>query len=560
MKQAVELSIRNRIRESIQTQWVQELRTLEYRLLGFSDEEAAEAGWTLPVGGFTTNIGLANGSGGEIPLYDRIIQTQDQYLTRPNPILNNLRIMVAQTRAVELTPEWRGLNLDEQDLVRRDWWKQRALGQDGTGGWKMALDRAFMDFVALGIGYLRIGVVESMDGARVCAQYSDPKSTILDAYADSFDDAEFVCFTKQVDLEYAKRLYPKSAAELENCAQTYMSYTGSARRGVRLCEYYSVSGDTKEPGWVVFAGDLSGPVLKSGDNDFGFLPVGIFPNYVPPASAFPVGLVQMQAYQAREIVREELRMGEMTDREQQLVVMASLLDPETWQRMEDGENPRYVPFNEEALSATLEKMRDLGISSPFMEIPRVPVSADHYNRISYLQSQLDETSGVGANAAGTPIQGNATATEVASINARQGAQMAFFSREWARGYANFACKIGKAAKMFDTAPFTAVVMDRGIQFNEDNPLLTSEVVWDGPLIAHIGEEELMKTDINAKQDREVVKALQWAQLTGSPESLKRVADAMGYRNVEGEIPTPQPQMPAMPGAEGLPGTAPAVAG
>jgi hypothetical protein len=548
--------VRNKIRESVNTRHIDHLREQEYRLLGFTQDDIDSSGVFVSNFGNGTTYPVGVSSEGEIPLFDPIVVTRDQYLLRPNPMLNNLRILVAQTRAVELTPEWRGLDTDEQELVRRDWWRQRALGQDGTGGWKLALDRTFMDFVALGVGYLRVGVNEFADGARVSAQWCDPKSVVMDPYASSYDDALFCAFTSFRDIDDAKRMYPGKEDVLEQCAQTLYSVTGVARKGVRLIEYYSVAED-KEPGWVVFAGDLGGEVIKEGANDFGFLPVGVFPNFVPPGSAFPIGLVQMQAYQSQEIIREELRMASLTEREQQLIVIASLLDPDDWQRLQDGENPRYIAFNEEAAGGLFEKMREMGISSPFMEIPRVSVSADHYNRLSYLQQQLDETSGIGANTAGTQVSGNATATEINSINSRLATQMAFFSREFARGYAAFACKVGKAAKMFDTAPFTSVVRDRGIQFNDGNPLLTSKVVWDGPLIAHIGEEELMKTDINAKQDREVIKAIQWAELTKSPESLRRVADAMGYRNIEGEIPSPAPEMPATAGMPtGLPGTPP----
>ena len=537
---------RQLLKDSVQPLQYEELRERERTLLGFPFEQPTET-----KGVFSSTV---NGTS-DFPYYDRLIRGREQYM-RPNPMLNNLRILVAQTRAVEITPDWQGTETDLQSEIRKAWWRQRAQGIDGYGGWKDDLDRAFMDFVSLGLGYLRIGVLEFEDGARVSAKYLRPYDVVLDPYAESYEEARYVAFASIVSLEYAKERYP-NIKDIETYAESYASVWGTPTKGVRIIECYTVGWeDLGGPSYVTFIRDFDGPIAEEGDNPFGFLPIATFAGLRPCSLALPMGLVELQAHDAQRIIEEEERIAEIADREQQLIVFASMLDPDVWQRLKNGENPRYIAANEEKLMSLLQQMAAAGLKSPVFPLERVPVSQDHYAQLSYYNQQIDEKSGVGANASGQAIQGSATATEVQSINARLGAQTQFLSREFARAYSAFACKVGKAAKLFDTAPFTAVVEGIPVSFNDGDPMRSAEVVWDGPLIATIGEEELIRTDINARQERELQKALTWFQLTQNPKSLERIAIAMGFKNFEEELPGQDPLAQQMAGQQGLPGTPP----
>jgi len=149
---------------------------------------------------------------------------------------------------------------------------------------------------------------------------------------------------------------------------------------------------------------------------------------------------------------------------------------------------------------------------------------------------------------------NRTATEVNQVAQQTAAQTAFLSREWARAMQSFYPKIGHAAKMYDTAPFYVTYGNITVAFNEDGDnQTTSKVVWDGILQAVIGEEDLIKTDVNLKRQQEMMKHLQTYQLNQNPETFKEYLKAAGYKNPDEHMPAP-PQQRASPslGAENSP--------
>ena len=103
-------------------------------------------------------------------------------------------------------------------------------------------------------------------------------------------------------------------------------------------------------------------------------------------------------------------------------------------------------------------------------------------------------------------------------------------------------KLGKAARDYDNAPFMAVINGAPISFNDpNNPMLTSKVVWSGALTAVIGEEDLVKTDVNQKKDKEIAKLQLWYQMTQSPEALIKLGEAMGIKNPESDVQAMQQQ-------------------
>jgi hypothetical protein len=383
-------------------------------------------------------------------VYDLITRSPEAYM-RSNPILNNLRITLAQTRAVDLVPDWTGIPADGVvSLARKAWWQQRAQGIDGYGGWKDDLDRAYMDFAALGIGCLRIGVCEYQDGNRVSPRYISPLNIMTDPYAASMDESRFVSFVTVMGLEEASERFPDFDFDCPNAKQTYMTSEGITTEGVQVVEYYHVRDKEDAPGYVAFLNDDRGEVIEKSDNPFKFLPLGTFLNFQPPGASMPVGLVEMQVYDSAEIQREEEEIRRKSKRDAQIALHPSLIHPDDMQAIADGEDPRYIRLQDDP--ALLQAG-----GTPIVQVPRVPINQDRFAWLRMRQESIDEKSGIGANAAGVTTMHGTTATEIESINSRLGAQASFLSREFSRGYQSFSVKLGRAAAMYDTAPFTVVI-------------------------------------------------------------------------------------------------------
>ncbi len=155
---------------------------------------------------------------------------------RVNYIQNNLRLLVAQTRAIDVVPTWTNTDADIIAEARRQWWEWRGKGLDGLGGWKQDIDGAFGDFAALGEGYLRAGMVEADSYSASTVIHYHPLNVMFDPYAKYPDESNWVVFStvygrieaeakfKNFDYEkYLSRQYQKTGIQLE---------------GVRILEYF----------------------------------------------------------------------------------------------------------------------------------------------------------------------------------------------------------------------------------------------------------------------------------------------------------------------------------
>jgi hypothetical protein len=514
----------------------QHLRKLQMTLLGFDDKFSESFADTSEKGyRFTHYAGLTRGAA--------------QY-QRANRILNNIRILCAQTRAVEIVPEWVNVADDMVGEARRAWWMQRAQGIGGYGGWKDDLDRAFMDFAALGLGVLRLCVQESANGDRACAKYRNPLHVLTDPYAMSPEESEWVVDADIWGLEAAKERFPKF--DFSRYLDTYFSNDDSTLQGVRILEYYCKNPKKGMPGYMAIAQDLEGEVIEFGENPFGnLLPFGFFMNFQPPGASFPIGLVEMQSYAARRIEQIDELVKVYAERGTQVAVDPELLDADAWKRMRDGENPRYVALHAEKVQLMASQGRQ-----PFMQIPRDTAPNDLYQERGMWEQFLRESSGVSSAMAGIVSPERRTATEITQVANQSAAQTAFLSREFARGLQNFASKMGEAAKRYDQAPFYVVVDGLTVEFNRDDRRLSSAVIWDGSLTAIVGESDLIKTDVNAKRQMEGGKWMQIFQLTQSPEALKQWMISQDIKNPEKYLPQPPPPSPGAGGPVGLPGGLP----
>jgi hypothetical protein len=552
MKEADNLeSVRKMLSDSVNTTKRQHLRKMQLHLLGFDPDMRSDENQQLAVSTgagkqyITENLG-SSGTPNSFGVYELITRSPEAYM-RSNPILNNLRITLAQTRSVDIVPEWLGIPADGiLSLARKAWWQQRAQGIDGYGGWKDDLDRAYMDFAALGLGCLRVGVCEYEDGDRVSPCYISPLNVLTDPYAKSMEESKTVSFITIMGLDEASERFPKYDFDRPNAKQSYMSNEGVTTEGVQIIECYSILDKDDAPSYVAFLNDERGEVVHKEDNPFGFLPFGAFLNFQPPGSNMPIGLVEMQVYDAKEIQNEEEEIRRKAKRDAQLAVNPSLIHPDDWAAIEKGEDPRYIRLQDD-----VALIQAGGV--PIMEVPRVAVNQDRFQWLNMRMASIDEKSGVGANGSGAPNEEGTTATEVNSINARLGAQSSFLSREFSRGYQSFAVKLGKAAAMFDTAPFIMTFENTPIEFNGKNKALTSKEIWSGPLNAVISEEDLLMTDVNQKKEKAIMKAQMWIEALVSPaaqmapKAVIMLGEALGITNPESYMPAPmQAPMPGMP--------------
>ena len=535
--------IRQCLRDSVSTTKRNHLRKMQLHLLGFDPDRRStdkDAGIRFSNESGSKYITENLGSGAQAStfgVYDLITRSPEAYM-RSNPILNNLRITLAQTRAVDLVPEWTGLQSDGIiSVARKAWWQQRAQGIDGYGGWKDDLDRAYMDFAALGIGCLRIGVCEYQDGNRISPRYISPLNVMTDPYSASMDESRMCSFVTIMGLEEASERFPVYDFDKPNAKQTYMTLDGITTEGVQIVEYYHVRDKDDAPGYVAFLNDDKGDVIEKSDNPFKFLPLGTFLNFQPPGASMPIGLVEMQVYDSREIQSEEEEIRRKSKRDAQIALHPSLIHPDDLQAIADGEDPRYIRLQDDPA------LIQAG-GQPIMEVPRVPINQDRFAWLRMRQQSIDEKSGIGANAAGALTPAGTTATEIESINSRLGAQASFLSREFSRGYQSFAVKLGRAAAMYDTAPFVVTFQNTPIAFNSQFRSLTSKEIWSGPLNAVIGEEDLMLTDVNHKKDKAIAKAQMWLTAVSSPaaqmspKAVVLLGEALGVTDPEKYLPAP----------------------
>lgn len=544
--------VRKMLRDSVSTTKRDHLRKMQLHLLGFDPDR--RVGDKNGVAQFasdgvkryvTENLGAVGKNG--FGVYDLITRTPEAYM-RSNPILNNLRITLAQTRAVDIVPEWTGIPTDGiLSLARKGWWQQRSQGIDGYGGWKDDLDRAYMDFAALGVGCLRIGVCEYDDGDRVGPRYISPLNVMTDPYAASMEESRIVSFVTIMGMEEAEERFPDYDFDKPNAKQSYMNMEGVTTEGVQVVEFYHVNERGDAPGYVAFLNDDRGEVIEKSDNPFKFLPFGTFLNFQPPGASMPIGLVEMQVFDAKEIQNEEEEIRRKSKRDAQIAIHPALIHPDDLQAIADGEDPRYIRLQDDPAL-----MQAGGV--PITEVPRVAVNQDRFAWLRMRQESIDEKSGVGANAQGTQTQNGTTATEIESINARLGAQASFLSREFSRGYQSFAVKLGRAAAMYDTAPFVMTFENTPIEFNGGRRELTSKAIWNGPLNAVIGEEDLLLTDVNQKKEKQIMKAQLWLQAISSPaaqiapKGVIMLGEALGVTDPESYLPAPPQMMPSpLPG-------------
>jgi hypothetical protein len=497
----------------------QHLRRLQMTLLGFDDAMSENYAVTSEKGYlFTHYPGLTRG----VAQYER-----------PNRILNNIRILCSQTRAVEIVPEW--VNLSDQLYAdaRRSWWLQRAQGIGGFGGWKDDLDRAFMDFASLGIGVLRLAIQEGADGDRASAKYRNPLHVLTDPYAMSPEESDWVVDADVWGIDAAMERFPKF--DFKPYLDSFFSNDNSILQGVRILEYYCRKPKKGMPGYLAIVQDIEGEVIESGPNPYGsVLPFSFFLNFQPPGASFPIGLVEMQSYAAKRIEAIDELLKTYAERGTQVVVDSELLDADSWKRMKAGENPRYVPVNPEKSQLMMSQGRQ-----PFLQIPRDNAPSDLYNERTMWEQFLRESSGVSSSMAGIVNPERRTATEITQVANQSAAQTAFLSREFARGLQTFASKMGLAARLYDNAPFFMVLEGVPIEFNGQDRRLSSKEIWKGALTAIVGEEDLIKTDVNSKRQLEGTKWLQMFQLTQNPEALKQWMASQDVKN-------PEKYMPAAP--------------
>jgi len=127
-------------------------------------------------------------------------------------------------------------------------------------------------------------------------------------------------------------------------------------------------------------------------------------------------------------------------------------------------------------------------------------------------------------------------------------------RTFTRSHAGFCVKLGKVAERYDNAPFTMNFYGTAIAFNEDDPTLTSEIVWQGAKIPYFEDESLFSQDAVAKMSMESAKYEKIFAITQSPEAVKKMIEALHVEDPDKYLPQPQPaQVPeeAMP-TEGMP--------
>lgn len=451
-----------------------------------------------------------------------------------NHIQNRLRLVVANTRTTDLVPTFTNCQDDVQEIARRGWWEWRSQGKDGFGGWKTDFDNAFSDFAAIGEGHLRVGLIEGKEGAAVTVKHYHPLNVLLDPYAKYANESRWIAYSDVYSEREAQDRFPKVDWEAEK-TKTFQK-TGIVADGIRVIEYFckeSESGDY--PSYAVFIQDLSGEPVIKGDNPFGdLIPDQTFLGFIPSGSEVPIGIVQATMYVEQELERIADDERKKSQRDNLFGIMPEMFHAGDWKNFEDGKRVAYLRINEEVA----RKYADM---ETFLTIPRNGENEDQKQlRAEYL-AMLDQLSGVSSLDMGQTSGGNVTAREVSEVAARSQASVGFLAREFARGIQELAVIVGKVATMFDTAPFCVDADNIPVWFNRDgDKRLSSKELWKGDVSCVIGDEDLIKTDVNMKKQQDWADWMEVYKLTQNPNALREALLSKGIKNPDEFMPIPQP--------------------
>lgn len=480
-------------------------------------------------------------AGSEWGHYDPFRPSIREY-SRMNLIQNNLRILTAQTRAIDVAPQWVNTADDIVARARAEWWKWRSHGMDGLGGWKTDFDNAFSDFAALGEGYLRAGLTKGEKGNAVTVTHYHPLNIMLDPYAKYSNESRWVCFSTVYGREEAAERFPKFDFDAHVSAQ--YQRTGMTVDGVRIIEYFArKSVDSDMPSYCAMAGYLSGEVIDEDDNPFGdVLPYQSFLGFIPSGSDMPIGMVASCLYVQSELTRIDDDYRKKSERENLLGLPPELFNKDDLAAYADGKRPEFLRLDAQYLNKTDDPARHI------ITVPRNGENVDQKQRRQELFGMMQMLSGVSSLDMGQISGNDATATEIAQVAARGQSQVSFYSREFARGVQELAVKAAKIAKKFDTDPFCVNMDGVPIWYNSGDRRLTSQTLFDGPLNVVIGDEDLIMTDVNSKRMKEGQKWLQIFGVSQSPEAWRQYLLSQGIKNPEDFMP------PSMgPGGPGGPG-------
>jgi len=506
---------------------LQHIRVCQLAMLGFGTSQEE-----IRVQGRAYIAGI--GSGGQFNYFPPVLRSIDQMSTS-NPILKNTRILESQIRSVDMVPDWLGVS-EIKNLSRKSWWHQRVNGLDGYGGFKDDMDRVFMDFAMLGVGYARVGVCEYEDGDRAELRYIDPFSVISDPYTD-IENSEGVAVCTIYGQNEFERRFPKLdfAAYADNWANdaNFMS------RGARVLEYYT----HKEYLAMSASNGFFGEVMDQGENELGCVPIVQFKGFTPPGSIIPIGLAELQLSSAQDIMNLTNTIRRKAYNDAFIAIEPGFFTQESLAKYAEKLDPQYLQIDTEESRRLLQDG-----AKPFIDMPRVGANQDVMNLLNIALADNREQSAVSANAAGVGQDTETTATEVRSIDARMDAQYRALLRGFIRPMMVAAVKLAKVAQRFDNAPFSVPFLGATHEFNMDNSEMTSEVCWSGALVPQFEEENIFTSDAGRRKAEEVNKWMQVYQLTQSPEALKKLIEALGVIDVDTYIQAPQaPMQQAMGG-------------
>lgn len=485
------------------------------------------------------NQTLASGSVGVWGHYDPYRPSIRNY-KRLNHLSNNLRILTAQTRAIDVVPQWTNTQDELISQGRAGWWTWRSQGMDGLGGWKTDFDSAFGDFGALGEGYLRAGVVKAGKGNAVTVSHYHPLNVMVDPYAKYTNESRWVAFSTVYGLAEAHARFPKFDFEAHN--EAVYKRSGIMAQGVRVIEYFSKKSDENDgPSYLAVASWLNGPLIEEGDNPFDdVLPYQSFLGFIPSGSDQPIGMVAAAMYAQNELTRIDDDFRKKSERDNLLGIPPDMFNADDIKAYAEGKRPEYLRLSAQYLNKNADPSKGI------VTVPRNGENSDQKERRQELLGMLQQLSGISTLDMGQISGNDATATEVAQAAQRGQSQISYYSREFSRGVAELASKVGYIAKKYDTAPFYVNYEGIPVQFNGDDRRLTSNMLFDGPLNAVIGDEDLIMTDVNAKRAKEGQKWLQIYGVSQQPEAWRQYLLSQGIKNPADFMP--QPPQPMMPGA------------
>jgi hypothetical protein len=342
--------------------------------------------------------------------------------------------------------------------VRKQFWLSRYLGTGDSlhPEWSSEFERAYMDTMQLGAGYVQHGVRTNPSTSLQYSscRYSPLIQTLTDRQEVNPSMFRWIAFVRYYAPDVAKALYPKLDVAKYTNDVTADSILNSYKV-VRVIEYYDLGMGSGQPTRAIIPDDVTNEPIEVTENPFGCLPFSYGTNVVLPGMDRPIGRIVMQvaAQEARNELERKLRR--ISCKTGAILIQSDKADEKDVRNYMKGISDiiRTQPPGPDG-RPVVDKLPDPEVSQTTLQF------------IGLLDRELNADSGTTDFDRGTnPTQGR-TLGENQLVDARSASPKAWARLQAQRLFTRAIDKTFTIARQYDTDPVTIDVYGDNINLND----------------------------------------------------------------------------------------------